>query len=242
MNLKQLRTQLMKMSGRFDLINPDGSDNGADFYINAGQRYLDRLDETQKSWATAYRIAKAGMYSVQFPFCRAIKEIYAATASARWQLEKMKLQDMITEYLTATPEQLDTGNPLYYSPIVTRAAPETFNQPADTFESFIGYIEVMSGNHFGYNAVIVSPTPSEDMLIQINGLFYSDELSEDTDISYWSSVHPELLIMATMLELEIVNRNTQGANDWRGAIMEHVSKVGMDLVEEIIAEADQMEG
>lgn len=42
MNLGTVRAQFIKMSGRDDLVNSNGSDNGANFYINAGQEFLDK--------------------------------------------------------------------------------------------------------------------------------------------------------------------------------------------------------
>ena len=76
----------------------------------------------------------------------------------------------------------------------------------------------------------------------INGLFYSAELVNDTDENYWSIAHPMLLYMAAMRQIEITNRNTQGVRDWEASIGADVKTLGFDLVEENIAEADQMEG
>ena len=100
MNLLQLRTKFRSLSGRFDLVNEDFTDNGADFFINEGRKYLDSLYETQKSWASCFRFLEIGKFSVSFPYCRAIKEVWAATTEARWQLEKTSLQDLTAGYLT----------------------------------------------------------------------------------------------------------------------------------------------
>jgi hypothetical protein len=67
------------------------------------------------------------------------------------------------------------------------------------------------------------------------------ELVADTDTNFWSGAHPMLLIMAGMRQLEIVNRNTQGVNDWTAAISTDTTQLGMDLVEELIAEVTQIE-
>ena len=66
MNLLQMRTKSRELSGRFDLVNSDFSDNGMDFFINEGRKFLDRLDETQKSWASCFRILTVGQFSVSF--------------------------------------------------------------------------------------------------------------------------------------------------------------------------------
>jgi len=109
-------------------------------------------------------------------------------------------------------------------------------------EAFIGYVEIPAGNAHEYNSVIVNVPTSEKLTITINGLFYSMELVEDTDKNYWSEVHPMLLYMSAMRYIEITNRNTQGVNDWTSSIAVEMKQLGMDLVEELIAEVSQMEG
>jgi len=240
MNLLQLRTMFRNLSGRFDLVNEDFSDNGADIYINEGRKFLDRLDETQKSWASCYRLLEVNRFSVSFPYCRAIKEVWAASISARWQLEKVSLQNLMESYLTGLPSSRTPGTPLYYSPCITRYSPE--DATVEDMEAFIGYVEIPAGNAHEYNSVIVNVPTSEKLTITVNGLFYSMELVEDEDKNYWSEVHPMLLYMSAMRYIEITNRNTQGVNDWTSSIAVEMKQLGMDLVEELIAEVSQMEG
>ncbi len=240
MNLLQLRTKFRDLSGQFDLVNADYSDNGADFFINEGRKFLDRLNETQKSWGVCYRFMEIGHFSVTFPHCRAIKEVWVATVEGRWQLEKYKLQDLMSEYLAGLPSSRNTGTPLYYSPCITRYIPE--DATVVDMEAFVGFVEVPSGNAYEYNSIIVNIPTESKLMVQIHGLFYSMELVNDIDTNYWSDQHPLLLYMAAMRQLEVTNRNTQGVNDWSNAISVEMTQLGMDLVEEIIAEVSQMEG
>lgn len=241
MNLLQIRQQFRTLSGRFDLVAADGSDTGANYFINAGQRHLDRRTQSQKSVATSFRFLEIDKYSAQFPYCRAVKEVWVGSLTARWQLEKKDLQDLIAGYFTALPSDIDSGMSLYYAPCITRAAPELYNTPADEFESFTGYVDVLSADHFAYNSVLIAPPTDERLSVQIRGLFYSDQLVEDTDKSVWSEVHSDILIMATMRMVEVVNRNTQGVNDWDRAINGEISEISKDLIEEQIAEITQIE-
>ncbi len=241
MSLLQIRQQFRTLSGRFDLVAEDGSDTGANFFVNSGQRHLDRLGQTQKSFATCFRFLEIGKYSVQFPYCRAVKEVLVGTIESRWELEKKDLQDLLAGYFTTLPSGIDPGMTLYYSPAITRAAPETYNTPADELESFSGYVDVLSGDHFAYNSILVAPPTNERLAVQIRGLFYSDQLVEDTDKSYWTEVHSDILIMAALRSIEIINRNTQGVNDWNNAIATAITGIDMDLVEEEIAGITQIE-
>ena len=241
MNLLQIRKKFRALSGRFDLVNEDGSDNGVDFFINSGQRHLDRMDETQKSWGSSFRFLEIGGYSVQFPYCRAIKEVWVGSTTARWQLEKKSLQDMLAGYFTGLPSGLTTGEPFYYSPMISRAVPELYKTPADELESFIGYVDTMSANHFAYNSILIAPPSDARLTVDVRGLFYTDQLTDNTDKSYWSEVHPDVLVMAAMRMVEVVNRNTQGVNDWDSAIAAAVIGIGKDLVEEEIAGVTQIQ-
>ncbi len=241
MNLLQLRQQFRTISGRHDLVSAVGADTGADFYINAGQRHLDRLDETQKSPAIAYRFCEIDKYAVSFKWCRAVKEVWVGTTTARWQLEKKDLADLLAGYFTTLPSGISSGGTLYYAPTITRASPELFDTPADEMEAFVGYVDIMSADHFAYNSILIAPPTSERLLVEIKGLFYTYELVEDTDKSYWTEVHPDVLIMSAMRSIEIVNRNTQGVRDWDASILAATVGIGKDLVEEEIAEVTQIE-
>jgi len=240
MNFIQMREMFRKLSGRFDLVgdSPTFTDTGAGLFLNEGRKFLDRLDETQKSWAACFRFMEVGFYSVQFPYCRAIKEAWAASTTARWQLEKKNLQDLIAGYLTGLSRS--NGLPLYYSPCIARYVPE--NATPTSIESFVGWVDVPSGNSHEYNAILVNIPTSEKLTIQINGLFYSSELINDIDENYWSAAHPMLLYMAAMRQVEIVNRNSQGVKDWENSIMTDMRTLGYDLVEELIAEVSEMGG
>lgn len=238
MNLIQIRKKFRELSGRFDLVNEDHSDNGADFFINEGSKFLDRMDETQKSWATRFASLALDGFFVEIPYCRAIKEVWTASpTNGRWQLEKMNLQDLLDSYLTTLPAEIESGIPLYYSPCVTRSVPPGVS--LSSYQEYLGYVEVTDYN---YNAILLNVPTDEAITIVVHGLFYQPVLTSDSDTNYWSEVHPLLLCTAALRQLEVINRNTQGVLDWTNAISTEMNQLGRDLVEELIAEADQMEG
>lgn len=239
MNLLQLRKKFRELSGRFDLVNPDYTDNGADFFINEGRKYLDRLQETQKSWGMFPYLLSVGEYLVKFPYCRSIKEVWVATTTAQWQLEKKRLQDIQEDFGQGLISTLTAGTPLYYSPCISRYIPE--NATPAALAVFAPYIEIPTGLTGEYNALLLNIPTSEAMTVMVKGLFYSMELVNDTDQNYWSEVHPMLLYMAAMRSVEVTNRSTQGVNDWSSAINAEVTQLGMDLVDEIISEVNQIE-
>jgi hypothetical protein len=240
MNFLQMRLKFRELSGRFDLVDPAGADLGAGFFLNEGRKFLDRLDETQKSWGTAFRILDIGNYSVQVPYCRAIKEVWITSATAKRQLEKKGIQDLISGYLSGDLADRAIGIPQYYSPCITRIVPE--NQPINSFEAFLGMVDIPAGNAYEFNSILVNAPTDQKLAVMVNGLFYSAELVNDTDENQWSVSHPLLLYMAAMRQIEVVNRNTQGVQDWERSIGGDTKTLGMDLVEELIAETSEMEG
>jgi hypothetical protein len=240
MNLLQVRTKFREISGRFDLVNEDYSDNGADFYINEGRKFLDRLNTHQKSFASCFRFVEINAFSASFPHCRAIKEVWCMSTTARWQLEKKDMNELISDYLSGDPAGRSSGEPDYYTPVLTRYIPADAT-PTD-IESYLQWVDIPTGNSEEYNTILLSSPVDKKVSLEIKGLFYSMELVNDTDTNYWSTIHPLLLITAAMRQIEIVNRNRQGVNDWTETIATDMNQIGMDLVEEEIAEVNQMEG
>jgi len=243
MNLLQVRTEFIRRSGRYDLVvdTTSWADNGADFYLNAGQRFIDRMDTLPKSTGRYFRQVLAGRNYVTFPYCRAITGCWAMTTSERSKLRKIDMEDL-RSYYNKPVGSITTGQPLYYAPTVLRVIPESDRLAIGEFEGMIDFSDVMFDRHYEYNGVIFYPPPDETYVIETWGLFYSPELVNDTDESFWTVVHPEVLLMAGMYQLEVMYRNTEGANDWLRSIELAVTGLGKDFVEEHIAEVDQMEG
>lgn len=240
MNLQEIRRKFRDLSGRFDLVNDDFSDNGADFFINEASKWLDKTAETTKTWASYKEIITAGTWNVQFPSCRAIKEVWLATDEGRWQLEKRRLQDILEGYYYATPAEIDTGTSLYYAPTVTRHIPEDIT--AVTLATFEPYVEVLTPTGYTYNAILLSVPVDRDTLVDVKGLFHSVALSDDDDENYWSVVHPLLLIQAAMRISHIVTGNRPLLDITDRGLDGDLNRLEKDLVEQMIAEIDQMEG
>lgn len=243
MNLLALRTKLVQLTGRYDLVvdTTDWADNGADFFINSGQNYLDRLETVKKSWARSFPGIVSGDWYAIFQNCRAIKEVWCSDSDyERWKLEKIDF-DVLRVAYNELPANLDGGNPLYYCPLqCLRKDSETSGQM--TIDYFYDTETTESYDHFTYNSIMFMPPADETFRLEIVGLFYNPELSSNTDTNYWSDVHPLVLVMAAARSMEISYRNTQGAKDWERSIAMELVGVGMDLVEEEIGERDQMEG
>jgi hypothetical protein len=58
------------------------------------------------------------------------------------------------------------------------------------------------------------------------------ELIDNSNNNYWTNVSPEILIKAALYQLEVFNRNTEGAKDWLNAIETETLGLEFDLVME----------
>lgn len=243
MTLVATRQKFVEHTGRYDLIvdTTDWADNGADWFINAGMRYLEKIVNIKNSYARHFPQITFGAWYVIIKNCRAIKEVWCSDSDyERWRLEKIDFGTLREEY-NEIPSELDGGDPLYYSPVQTlRLGTETDDQM--TIDYFYDTETTESCDHYDYNALILMPPADETFRLEVMGLFEHPDLSNDTDENIWTEKYPDILEMSASRSLEITYRNTQGRKDWEGAILEAVTQLGMDLVEEEVAEVSQMEG
>lgn len=238
MTLLATRKQFVNQSGRLDLINEDGSDNGADFYINAGQKYLDRLIETKEDVARSFRYISAGDYFVLFVrgHCRAIHQAGVGTSESFGWLIRDNLVNLRSKF-NKPFEYIDKGKPKYFAPAYLRPA-----QPElDATDGIVGYMDVMENWRY-YNGIILLPPADQGYHIEVWGKFHSTELVNDSDESVWTKSFEYILVMAAQRALEVFQRNSQGVKDWTMAIQSELFEMEKDFIEETYFDFDQMEG
>lgn len=127
MSLLEVRTQFIKLSGRFDLVvdATDFADNGADWYINRGQRLLDNMQDHQDTTQWYKTDISSGDACVLAKGLRVVEEgedggVWAADSDsnavnevARYKLERVNVEWAREQY-AMSDSGLDTGKPLYY--------------------------------------------------------------------------------------------------------------------------------
>jgi len=231
MNLKEIRTQFVKESGRYDLVmdTTDWADNGADFYIQRGSRFLDRKVTTGFSKAKHYEDAAVDTWYKVFQECRAILEVWVSNDEFRKKLER-RSADTFREYYNEPAGSIDSGTPTYYTPALLRTHPQSNTIYIEKFVDTT-YSET-SKYDYEYNGVMWMPPTDETIVVEVHGLWYCKNMTDDDDNNYWSVNHPDVLIAAACYVLEAMNRNTEGMNDWLNAITALTTGVEMDMVEE----------
>lgn len=250
MNLLQLRTQLIKISGRYDLVvdNVDFADNGANFYIQQGQNYLDRKLNIGKTWGRLFIDLDIGDFKVEFQNCRAIKEVWIMDSTSRLKLTQVSMADLRgTDAKTGTNNfvepfaEITKSKPKYFCPAKLRRVPESEDGSGDS-DTIKAYLDTISPYDSTYNGVIFLPPADETYSLEVIGLFYSELLSDNTDNNIWTDVYPNLLIMSAMRQMEIMYRNTEGVRDWTLALDAELVDLEKDAIEQEINDVTKLEG
>lgn len=237
MDLKQIREWVVDESGRHDLINADGSNNGMHRLIRSASRWLDRKTEVFNQVARVYRTLAAGEYLVQFQDARTIS-LVAVYSSSELQcyLERFTLDDLRKEVGEPFGDAT-RSTPAKYAPVYFRAVD---TQAAD-YSGYEDWIDTISAYNT-YNGIIVAPPADQSYLLEVWGKFYSAILNLDKDENYWSANEPFILVLATLRQIEVLNRNRQGVMDWEIAIQSELYGLESDFVEDSITGVDQLEG
>lgn len=237
MTLLELREQFVKLSGRYDLVidTIDWVDAGADFFIQAGQDYLDRQYFNSKAVNTIFDGLAVDEWYLTFSKCRAIKEVWINNTEGRSKLIKKDMSWLYQKY-SALVSETDSGTPLYYCPAKLRSTDSTDRTSLGTFFNYV------KDNSDALRGILIFPPPDEAIVVELQGLFYSNALLVDTSQSYWTDNWPAILIKAALYQVEVFNRNSEGVRDWKSAIEDEIIGLDKDTIEESVAEVNQIEG
>jgi len=239
MSLLTVRNMFVEMTGRNDLV-ASGIALGADNFINEGQRTLDRMMETGKGGARYFVDLDLSQILVPLPNCRAVKKVFIGSGTERTELTKQGMSQLREDYADET-SLLTTGLPAYYCPVWARPYPNIIT--ATDFNQAWLLNDIIESGHESFNAILIMPPPDLDTYtLEVWGLFHSDKLINDEDVSYWTEEHPLLLAKAAAYQLESTYRNTEGMKDMMNGIDFDMKGIISDQVEEEIAEIDHMEG
>ena len=231
MELADLLNQFIRESGRYDLVNIDGSDNGALYYINRGQRLLDRRSTVANTEARNYQLIERGTYVVHIPECRTLREVWLLIDEEQriplvrdaWE----SLQKCYRKPLTA----LETGTPQFWALGYLRGVPSNATTLAETMHMFAGYVDTIADESFDKDAFFLYPVADREYGIQVVGDFYTPSLSSTITKTWWSVNHPELVIAAGRYWIEVANRNTEGTRDWLAIIDANLRDITNDFIE-----------
>ncbi len=217
MTLLEIRTKFVEISGRYDLVvNAPSSytDKGADFYIRAGQKYLDGLTEFDKSSVEVSTTLSVGNMNVGVAGFRAIGRVrLVQTDGSSYYLTPL----VVDEYRELGDRMPQNGMPNWFSVIPSLR--------------YVSSAEGISGQYIT-KSIALYPPPDRAYKVIFEGLKWSDELLVDGDVSFWSIAHPDILVQAALYKMEQFYRNTAGAGDYQRGIIESVTLLNHDYIQE----------
>ena len=253
MTLLELRTQLRKETGRADLVNSDYTDNGMDVKINDAIKYLDETVVHKRSFAQYKYDIYSGEYKVNVPYIRSIRKVWAFnTSDGVIKLNPLTFEEFKEKYSDGISNS-DPAAPADYCSSILNLQ---YGQHADyanlaaflaavaggTAEFTMDYDELMFGDNQEYSGLLIGPQADGTYTISVWGEFYSMPLEAEGDECFWSVVHPRLLRLAVMRELEVDHRNSEGVRDWERAMDKYTFNLEADMVMEQISKTNQMGG
>ena len=262
MTLVATRQHLVELSGRYDLVVDDinWADAGADFFIKAGQRWLDRNAVIYQSVAKYLKVLAQGAWYDLIPDCRAIQEVWISnTNGSKWKLQKRDYGDILYEVSITSgqatdplvpltiyqgnslvdPGRIMAGAPINYTPIVLRTVPDASG--VATIDQF-GPVSYTGGSQYDVDGVIFLPPVTGGHVLEVRGLFYQPKLVNDSDKNYWTEKEEFTLVLAACRAIEVSLRNQQGVADWESAIASELHGIEFDLVDEESSETHSMRG
>lgn len=249
MTYKEIRDKFVEVAGRYDLITATLEDNGADFFLNAAQRYLDRSHDHQKATARSVQPLAIGAIKVYAAGLRAVKEVWYASADGTTTFPlTVESVSAIKDFYRKQLSTETQGVPAYYAPASFRPYPD-----AVLSATWTGYQDIedliLSDGHYQNNGIVVMPAPVAACYISIVGLFYSPTLSATLaggvwtqTKSFWSENHPDTLIAAACMKLHGLYQNTSGAADMKLIVQGDIIGMDQDDAEYDTAGNSQMGG
>lgn len=243
-----IRRKFVELSGRYDLVDSIWNDDGADFFLNAGQQLLDDLITTPKSTARYLEKVAANGYLVKTAGLKSVHEVWVTkhSTNSRYQLIKATLEELRTEYGEEI-SAIDAGDPVYYAPVAMRPYPDNLASSGITVLDYADL--VLNDLHHTYNGILMLPKTLEAVTVSIIGAFYSPTLSATLvgstwtqTKSWWTEVHPLAVLYAGLYVLETFYRNTEGAKDWMSALQVRLQGIDFNTAEQEVAGVNQMEG
>lgn len=239
MTLLAVRDKCLTLSGRYDLGTPTAlgtpADNGMNWFINAAQRLLDGLQDTAKSVARYQVDIAAGVRFKELLYCRALLEVSVTNATDGFlPLQRLSASAIKQLYNQDINTSNPNGAPRFWAPAVIGLSPQQVTLTSGNYTSEFAYnaYDLSFGEHYQKRGVLIYPIPDQTYTLTVEGSFFTRELSDDADKSYWTEVVPEILVFATLATIEQSYNNKEGSRDWLEAVKLRLAGVDQGVIYE----------
>lgn len=213
-------------------------ENALRAFINSGQRLLDRVSDFPHQQGKLSFTLASGVYFLVFPSrLRIVHGVWRRDAETGVDPERLEKVDLI-ELRGLYPLPSDStfwGTPLYYAHTTSILA--SFGSPTIAELTMpVDSVPLATDDPYDYKGIMVGPTSDGVYYVDILGTAYSKELVADTDASFWSKHHPEILMNAVMFKIEGFLRSSSSAQSYFQALMNDIRYLNYDYVEDELQE------
>lgn len=229
MPLLDVRKQFIEYTGRYDLVldTIDYDNNGADTFIVAGQRWLDRTYEVNGSKGRDDSLLEIGAWFSLVPEVRVIESVWVSLLTGeRYFLEYLPMKDYRASFAKDAP-QITNGRTTYYTPVFFQKVPTSYDALIDV----VGSNTYLVPTPVGYNGLLFMPPTEAQINLEVHGKFYQPKLENNTDTNLWTEAYPTALVLAACRQVEISYRNQQGVRDYEAGLDGELRGAEFDLVD-----------
>jgi len=241
----ELRLKLRELTGRRDLIDADGRDNGIDFYINNGLRFLDNQLPVNVGLSRRVYQASADEYTISVQDVRSIKKVWAYDEGNDTKIPLVKRDlDWLRAHYRQDWGDLPTGVPKYYAVNIDRLDPANIDTATLSSSTYSDTSDLRFGNAeqaYRLTGLLFMPPSDGTYTFNVVGAFYSPRISEQA-FNFWTVNYPEAVILATQRSMEVLlYRNREGARDYAEALTPILNGIDYNAVETEMAEVNRVD-
>lgn len=235
--LLYVRTKAAKTSGRYDLVDSEFGDNGMDYFINQAQKWLDQKVRHPGLEGRYLKVLSAGDQALRIERAIAITGIWLTKSDGtQFKLVREDLNRLLLNYQSA-----ENGTPVYWCYDVGNISPQ--QESVSDLSSFSEVDTIVLSDPYEKASIRLFP-PADDTgwTLQAYGRFYSPLLVDDGDKSWWTVNHPELLVAATIAEIEGALMTESASNSWYQRVERHIYGIYRELTERNLSVNPVVEG
>lgn len=225
MALSDVRKDFIKASLRYDLVEngnlTTNVDAGANYFLNAGQKFLDIKSRHPKSSKRHMTSIASGEFSLEVKDLLSVERLTIINADGRTDITNgVKTAREIRDLAPALIEEWTPGTPANWAMNVIGLAPDQKAETAITFAAsgVVDYDDIHFTDDHEWRGIIFYPPVDQTYTLELIGKFYSASLTANADETFWTEVHPEMLVIAGLYALERTLKNTTAMKDHLNAL------------------------
>lgn len=222
MTLLEIRTQAVNQSGRYDLVTDTTTyaDNGMDFHILTGQKWLNRKSGLPRAFAhLSSTLSLDSYYKELSNKFKELQSVTVANVTTSWALTYKTLPELKVLY-----EADPTAAPTYYAYASYRTLKTAASLTIDNFVDLTWPDD--TDDKYDFSGIIVVPAADIDYTLTAGGEFLPLEMSTDTDENFWSEEYPNILVLAALRSIALFDSNKPKADALEEIILAEISQLG----------------